>query len=127
MAVTRVALHALVASVLVAFSSGACYHRLPKTYVDTRGLVPVRVSSGCLDEFDALREDGERWRTSDCMDCSCSGDEVRCCDAAFRPLMGFPSSCEPILDRKECVYKVVRKKNHEVKCPLSGPQAAVGK
>nr|XP_032805982.1 beta-microseminoprotein E1-like [Petromyzon marinus] len=127
MAVTRVALQALVASVLVALSSGGCFHRRAETYVDTHGLVPVLVSSGCLDEFDALREDGERWRTSDCMACSCSSGMVRCCQVAFRPVMGFPASCEPILDTKKCVYTVVKKKNHKVKCPLSGPLAAVGK
>ncbi|XP_078453468.1 beta-microseminoprotein-like [Lampetra planeri] len=127
MAAMRAAVVAVVVTSLVALCSGFCTVREPVAHVETHDGVPVLVSSGCLDEHDKPRKEGVVWRTSDCMRCSCSSGSVHCCSIAFRPSRGFPKSCEPILDRKQCVYNVVRKKNHKVKCPLSGPQAAVGK
>ncbi|XP_032805981.1 beta-microseminoprotein-like [Petromyzon marinus] len=126
MAAMRVAIVAVVVSSLVALCSGFCTAREPVAHIETQDGVPVLVSSGCLDEHDKPRKEGDEWQTSDCMRCSCSSETVTCCSIAFRPVMGFPASCEPILDTKKCVYTVVKKKNHKVKCPLSGPQAAVG-
>merc|ERR1712212_193044 len=62
---------------------------------------------------------GSNWRNSQCWDCACDG----CCTAYSEP-RSFPDDCVAELDLKECVYKVFKKDDPSVPCPIF---ASVGK
>uniref|UniRef100_A0AAY5KEH8 Beta-microseminoprotein n=1 Tax=Esox lucius TaxID=8010 RepID=A0AAY5KEH8_ESOLU len=76
------------------------------------------------------RYPGSRWRTSDCMDCSClDNGEMRCCQARFT--QAYEVVCEQNnvqsmleFDQKSCQYNVFKKSDRSIPCPIYG---SVGK
>ncbi|XP_037633217.1 beta-microseminoprotein-like [Sebastes umbrosus] len=74
----------------------------------------------CQDDVDQTwHAVGSSWRNSNCMDCDCSG----CCSAFSNPT-SFPDYCEKVFDNAACEYRVHRKDNPSVPCPIYD---AVGK
>ncbi|XP_010865732.2 beta-microseminoprotein-like [Esox lucius] len=73
----------------------------------------------CLDTKDGTwHAIGSRWRTSDCMDCSClDNGEMSCCPAYSTPTM-FPSDCMKEFDQKACQFNVFKKGDRSVPCPI---------
>ncbi|KAJ7994223.1 hypothetical protein DPEC_G00263670 [Dallia pectoralis] len=87
-----------------------CYHKLP--------LDPALTH--CQDDKDQTwHAVGSRWRNSDCMDCSCDS----CCSAYTTPVR-FPDDCKKEWDHKACEFKVVKKSDPSISCPIFG---AIGK
>ncbi|XP_053276279.1 beta-microseminoprotein A1, partial [Pleuronectes platessa] len=64
-------------------------------------------------------EVGSKWRNSKCMDCDCGG----CCSAYATP-QRFPADCVSVFDSVACVYRVHKRDDPTVQCPIYG---AVGK
>uniref|UniRef100_A0A8C7CV98 Uncharacterized protein n=1 Tax=Oncorhynchus kisutch TaxID=8019 RepID=A0A8C7CV98_ONCKI len=62
---------------------------------------------------------GSRWRNSDCMDCDC----LECCQGYMTPV-DFPDDCMKEWDQKACEFKVVKKRDPSISCPIF---ASVGK
>ncbi|XP_041794012.1 beta-microseminoprotein-like [Chelmon rostratus] len=74
----------------------------------------------CQDKVDETwHAVGSTWRNSECMDCTCSG----CCTAYSTPRQ-FPEDCVSVFDSEACEYKVHKKGDPSVQCPI---YAAVGK
>ncbi|XP_035496289.1 beta-microseminoprotein-like [Scophthalmus maximus] len=74
----------------------------------------------CQDEEDGTwHEVGSTWRDSHCNECSCSG----CCSVYSTP-RHFPSDCVSVFDSEACVYRVHKKDDPTVQCPI---YAEVGK
>jgi len=74
----------------------------------------------CQDDVDKTWHPvGSSWRNSECMDCDCGG----CCDAYSTPKQ-FPDDCVSVFDQEACVYRVHKKDDPTVECPI---YAAVGK
>uniref|UniRef100_A0AAY5KQZ6 Beta-microseminoprotein n=1 Tax=Esox lucius TaxID=8010 RepID=A0AAY5KQZ6_ESOLU len=74
----------------------------------------------CLDDRDKTwHAVGSTWRNSDCMDCTCDS----CCSGYSTPV-SFPAECKKEWDQKACEFKVVKKSNPSISCPIF---AQVGK
>ncbi|XP_029685250.1 beta-microseminoprotein-like [Takifugu rubripes] len=74
----------------------------------------------CMDETDGTwHAIGSSWRDSECMDCTCAG----CCSAFSIP-SSFDDDCISVFDKVACEYKVYKKDNPSISCPIYG---AVGK
>ncbi|XP_056888801.1 beta-microseminoprotein-like isoform X2 [Takifugu flavidus] len=74
----------------------------------------------CMDETDGTwHAIGSSWRNSECMDCTCAS----CCSAYSRPTL-FDDDCISVFDKVACEYKVYKKDNPSISCPIYG---SVGK
>uniref|UniRef100_A0AAY5K2C2 Beta-microseminoprotein n=1 Tax=Esox lucius TaxID=8010 RepID=A0AAY5K2C2_ESOLU len=92
------------------------------THTHTHFILFSRIGDGikqCLDTKDGTwHAIGSRWRTSDCMDCSClDNGEMSCCPAYSTPTM-FPSDCMKEFDQKACQFNVFKKGDRSVPCPI---------
>ncbi|NXN11753.1 MSMB protein, partial [Indicator maculatus] len=72
----------------------------------------------CLDSKGKLHQFGSRWRTDDCLDCSCSRDETECCTGYATPVGYDKEKCVKIFSKAACTYKVVEKNDHSKECPV---------
>ncbi|CAB1319773.1 unnamed protein product, partial [Coregonus sp. 'balchen'] len=98
----------LILCVLVPLFHAYC-HRKPMT------LKPGMITH-CLDEKDKTWHPiGSRWRNSDCMDCTCDS----CCSGYATPTH-FPDDCMKEWDQKACEFKVVKKSDPSISCPIFG-------
>ncbi|XP_064421640.1 beta-microseminoprotein-like [Latimeria chalumnae] len=94
-----------------------CY---PACFLSVKDVIP---NKGCRDTNDGqVHNFGSSW-VSNCLDCSCSEDAVRCCDVMSRPVL-IPEDCDMVFDQANCEYKVFKKDNPSVPCK---PLAEVGK
>ncbi|XP_071338649.1 beta-microseminoprotein-like [Trachinotus anak] len=74
----------------------------------------------CQDDVDnTWHPIGSSWRNSRCMDCTCG----QCCSSYSTPTR-FPDDCVSVFDSEACVYRVHKKDDPTVECPI---YAAVGK
>ncbi|KAM6954331.1 beta-microseminoprotein-like [Aplochiton taeniatus] len=62
---------------------------------------------------------GSTWINSKCMRCDCT----ECCSTYMEP-RSFPDDCVSKFDSKACKYRVFKKNDPSVECPIF---AAVGK
>ncbi|XP_044224386.1 beta-microseminoprotein-like [Thunnus albacares] len=100
---------ALLLCALPSLSTAACYVKLMEAGM-----------THCQDHVDKTWHPvGSSWRNSKCMDCSCS----RCCDAYSTPT-AFPNDCVSVFDQEACVYRVHKKDDPTIECPI---YAALGK
>uniref|UniRef100_A0AAZ3PKJ3 Uncharacterized protein n=1 Tax=Oncorhynchus tshawytscha TaxID=74940 RepID=A0AAZ3PKJ3_ONCTS len=75
----------------------------------------------CLGKITHCRDDkdetwhpiGSSWRNSDCMDCTCNS----CCSGYATPV-DFPDDCMKKWDQKACEFKVVKKRDPSISCPI---------
>ncbi|NXA34584.1 MSMB protein, partial [Eudromia elegans] len=72
----------------------------------------------CTDSKGNLHEFGSRWRTKNCLDCSCNKDGMSCCSSYVTPHGFDEEKCEPIFQKLTCSYKVVEKADHTKECPV---------
>uniref|UniRef100_A0A674PFV8 Uncharacterized protein n=1 Tax=Takifugu rubripes TaxID=31033 RepID=A0A674PFV8_TAKRU len=72
-----------------------------------------------LEKYGTWHAIGSSWRNSECMDCTCAG----CCSAFSIP-SSFDDDCISVFDKVACEYKVYKKDNPSISCPIYG---AVGK
>ncbi|XP_066456689.1 myb-like protein X isoform X1 [Eleutherodactylus coqui] len=56
-----------------------------------------------------------KWKTTDCQECTCYKQGVECCSDDSVAIGYNPKICIAI--KEDCVTKVVRKKDHSIKCP----------
>uniref|UniRef100_A0A3B4VA86 Beta-microseminoprotein-like n=1 Tax=Seriola dumerili TaxID=41447 RepID=A0A3B4VA86_SERDU len=101
---------ALLLCSLPSLSNGACESWLPHSDWTTHCQDPVDKTWHAI---------GSKWRNSQCMDCTCSG----CCDAYSTPRQ-FPNDCVSVFDSEACVYRVHKRDDPTVECPIFG---SVGK
>ncbi|NWR64986.1 MSPJ protein, partial [Bucorvus abyssinicus] len=73
----------------------------------------------CPDSKGDLHEFGSRWRTDDCLDCSCSKDGISCCTNYATPGDYDEEKCIEIFNKETCTYKVVEKHDHSKECPVT--------
>ncbi|CAL8332053.1 unnamed protein product [Arctogadus glacialis] len=70
--------------------------------------------TGCKDTVDnTWHAVGSSWRNSACMDCDCGG----CCTRYSTPHT-FPDDCVSEFDSTACEYKVHKKNDTSVACPI---------
>ncbi|XP_028270625.1 beta-microseminoprotein-like [Parambassis ranga] len=75
--------------------------------------------SHCKDDVDdTWHAVGSNWRNSKCWDCTCEG----CC-AGYSTPTSFPKDCESVFDPVACEYKVHKKGDPTVLCPIFGAVA----
>lgn len=97
----------------------------------------------CKDDTDETwHAVGSSWRNSACMDCTCSGCcsayvwqlvavfewENHCalmwplspvsCNCSYSIPRSFPSDCEKVFDQNACEYRVLKKNDPSVECPI---------
>uniref|UniRef100_A0AAY5L4V3 Beta-microseminoprotein n=1 Tax=Esox lucius TaxID=8010 RepID=A0AAY5L4V3_ESOLU len=63
---------------------------------------------------------GSRWRTKDCMDCSCHDNGVMSCCSAYSTPTRIPDDCRMQFNQKACEYEVFKKDDRSVSCPVLG-------
>uniref|UniRef100_A0A3B4U5R2 Beta-microseminoprotein n=1 Tax=Seriola dumerili TaxID=41447 RepID=A0A3B4U5R2_SERDU len=86
----------------------------------TSSFPPLDWTTHCQDPVDKTwHAIGSKWRNSRCMDCTCN----RCCDAYSTPRQ-FPNDCVSVFDSEACVYRVHKRDDPTVECPIFG---SVGK
>ncbi|XP_016898552.1 beta-microseminoprotein-like [Cynoglossus semilaevis] len=87
---------------------------LPVANTFCYGKIPQPGVAHCKDDTDETwHAVGSSWRNSACMDCTCSG----CCSAYSIP-RSFPSDCEKVFDQNACEYRVLKKNDPSVECPI---------
>uniref|UniRef100_A0A665W439 Beta-microseminoprotein n=1 Tax=Echeneis naucrates TaxID=173247 RepID=A0A665W439_ECHNA len=75
----------------------------------------------CLDDVDnTWHAMGSSWRNSKCLDCTCQS----CCSAYSTPIR-FPDDCVSVFDSVACEYRVHKKDNPSVQCPLNYINASI--
>ncbi|XP_057689075.1 beta-microseminoprotein-like [Corythoichthys intestinalis] len=93
---------------------------LPMSYGFCSVREPMPGETQCYDEVDnKWHPVGSNWRNSECMDCTCDG----CCTAYSIPRQ-FPDDCVSVFDKVACEYKVHKRDDPSVECPIFG---SVGK
>ncbi|OCT71853.1 hypothetical protein XELAEV_18034830mg, partial [Xenopus laevis] len=93
-------------AILVTTCSAGCFSRLPGE------------SHGCFYRGE-LHDRGSKFRTKDCMDCTCSMDgSMRCCQAYGTPVKYDKEKCTAVFNRNTCLYNVVEKKNPSRECDI---------
>uniref|UniRef100_A0A674F2I7 Beta-microseminoprotein-like n=1 Tax=Salmo trutta TaxID=8032 RepID=A0A674F2I7_SALTR len=111
---------ALILCVLLPLFHASCYMK-PMTLKpgEVKGEVKGMITH-CRDDKDKTWHPiGSRWRNSDCMDCTCNS----CCQGYATPVE-FPDDCMKEWDQKACEFKVVKKSDPSISCPIFG---SVGK
>ncbi|XP_072341581.1 uncharacterized protein msmp2 [Scyliorhinus torazame] len=73
----------------------------------TRQTDSDRASKKCQCEGGMLCNVGDSWRNSDCQNCHCMGDWVKCCSVSLAPT-DLPPGLIPSLDKKTCSYRVYK-------------------
>ncbi|KFQ21176.1 Beta-microseminoprotein J1, partial [Merops nubicus] len=74
----------------------------------------------CHDWKGQLHEFDSSWRTSNCLDCSCSKAGIRCCTSFASPVGYDEEKCIKVFNKENCTYKVLEKNDHSKECPVSG-------
>ncbi|KFO86883.1 Beta-microseminoprotein J1, partial [Buceros rhinoceros silvestris] len=74
----------------------------------------------CSDSKGELHEFGSKWRTDDCLDCSCSKSGISCCTSYGTPVDYDTEKCIKIFNKETCTYKVVEKDDHSKECVVTG-------
>ncbi|XP_038641196.1 beta-microseminoprotein-like [Scyliorhinus canicula] len=74
-----------------------------------------RASKKCQCQDGSLCDVGDSWRNSDCQNCRCTGEWVKCCSMSLAPT-DVPAGCIPLLDKTTCSYKVYKSDNHAEDC-----------
>uniref|UniRef100_A0A3P8WCU8 Beta-microseminoprotein-like n=1 Tax=Cynoglossus semilaevis TaxID=244447 RepID=A0A3P8WCU8_CYNSE len=73
----------------------------------------------CKDDTDETwHAVGSSWRNSACMDCTCSGCCSNHCALIYSIPRSFPSDCEKVFDQNACEYRVLKKNDPSVECPI---------
>uniref|UniRef100_A0A8C7UYK6 Beta-microseminoprotein n=1 Tax=Oncorhynchus mykiss TaxID=8022 RepID=A0A8C7UYK6_ONCMY len=103
---------ALILCVLLPLFHAFCYMK-PMT------LKPGMITHCRDDKDETWHPIGSSWRNSDCMDCTCNS----CCSGYATPV-DFPDDCMKEWDQKACEFKVVKKSDPSISCPVFG---SVGK
>ncbi|XP_018080868.1 beta-microseminoprotein [Xenopus laevis] len=93
---------------LVTACNAFCFTELPK----------MGQTEGCLYK-DKLHRLGSKFRTNDCMDCTCHMDgKMACCQAYATPVEYDKEKCIAVFNRKACHYRVVEKRNRSKECEV---------
>ncbi|KAE8590997.1 hypothetical protein XENTR_v10018271 [Xenopus tropicalis] len=75
-------------------------------------------AKGCLYKG-KLHELGSKFRTKDCMDCSCDMDgSMECCQGYGTPVAYDKENCISVFNKKTCSFRVVEKKNRSKECEV---------
>ncbi|NXI54328.1 MSPJ protein, partial [Chloroceryle aenea] len=74
----------------------------------------------CHDSKGQLHSFGSRWRTDDCLDCSCFKTGISCCTGYVTPTGYDEEKCISIFNKETCTYKVVEKNDYSKECPVHG-------
>ncbi|NXD75576.1 MSMB protein, partial [Halcyon senegalensis] len=74
----------------------------------------------CRDSEGEMHVFGSRWKTQDCLDCSCSRNGMSCCTGFATPVGYDEEKCISILNKETCTYKVVEKNDDSKECPVNG-------
>uniref|UniRef100_A0A8C2ZCF9 Beta-microseminoprotein-like n=1 Tax=Cyclopterus lumpus TaxID=8103 RepID=A0A8C2ZCF9_CYCLU len=94
---------ALLLCALASMSNAQCFRKATKP-----------VNNRCQDHVDKTWHDmGSSWRNSQCYDCTCDS----CCTGYSTP-QNFPDDCVSVLDLNACEYKVFKRDNPTVQCPI---------
>ncbi|XP_039624420.1 small serum protein 1-like [Polypterus senegalus] len=71
----------------------------------------------CTDPFgETIYQSGEKWRTSNCMDCSCEMGGFECCETKIDVPQNIPDDCMMEFDRNECKYWIFKMDNRSTPC-----------
>ncbi|CAH2321774.1 Hypothetical predicted protein [Pelobates cultripes] len=97
-------------NILVTQCNAACYTQM--NALSPGGEEP----KGCLDENGVLHEFNTRWRTKDCLDCSCGTAWISCCSAHGRPVNYDKKKCFVKYDKNACTVEVLQKKDPTKEC-----------
>ncbi|KAJ8004848.1 hypothetical protein DPEC_G00140560 [Dallia pectoralis] len=76
-------------------------------------------ASQCFDDKEGTwYPTGSRWKTKDCMSCRCQNNgEMSCCTVYSYPVQ-IPDDCMKEFDQEACEYKVFKKDDRSVSCPI---------
>ncbi|NXU55836.1 MSMB protein, partial [Turnix velox] len=74
----------------------------------------------CLDSKGVVHEFGSKWKSGDCMNCSCDRSGIECCSSVAKPSIYDEEKCEELFNKETCTYKVVEKDDHSKECPVHG-------
>ncbi|XP_031436264.1 beta-microseminoprotein-like [Clupea harengus] len=66
-----------------------------------------------------LHEVGTKWRTKDCMDCTCDATGMSCCSVGATSI-SFPDDCMEVYDKANCHRYAVKKNDPSIKCMITG-------
>ncbi|KAE8590994.1 hypothetical protein XENTR_v10018268 [Xenopus tropicalis] len=93
--------------ILLTTCNAACFH------------LPPENQEGCLYSGE-LHELGSKFRTKDCMDCTCDMDgSMGCCQAFVDPIGYDEQLCEKVFNEQSCSYIVRKKDNPAETCKVT--------
>ncbi|XP_030630751.1 beta-microseminoprotein [Chanos chanos] len=61
---------------------------------------------------------GSKWKSDHCQICSCYDTRMSCCTTYANPA-NFPDDCMKEFDQETCSFKVFKKNNPSIPCPVS--------
>ncbi|KAK1164653.1 beta-microseminoprotein-like [Acipenser oxyrinchus oxyrinchus] len=76
---------------------------------------PKNPVAGCTDKRGVVHPVGSQWKDKDCFQCSCSDSTIECC-GTIPQHVGLPEHCEMVVNKEDCTYEVINKKDPSDKC-----------
>ncbi|KAM6390378.1 beta-microseminoprotein-like [Pluvialis apricaria] len=104
----------LVLAISVTLSNASCFFQPLKPWISDGETIGCRDLNGDGHEF------GASWKTTDCEDCYCYRDGMKCCTSFATPVGYDQEKCISIFNKETCTYKVVEKDDHSKECPVHG-------
>ncbi|XP_010171067.2 beta-microseminoprotein [Antrostomus carolinensis] len=92
--------------IIVTLGDAYCFSKLNK---------PGEAEKGCILDG-KLYPFGEIARTENCLRCSCSQNEMRCCSLFHTPVAYDKENCKVVFNKESCDYDVVQKSDPSKQC-----------
>ncbi|XP_054428334.1 beta-microseminoprotein isoform X2 [Pteronotus mesoamericanus] len=81
---------------------------------------PGDLFNECKDLSGVTHPLNSKWKTKDCVECSCGQDGINCCNIVAVPASYDTSKCRKIFNKDTCSFTVVERKNPGKTCFVGG-------